>query len=79
VEGDGCAGGAREEAPAEVEELKRKLGDKEASEARLMAASRDRLREDSQTQSQIDQLIGMCSAARTNLGLLVMSTITVVG
>jgi hypothetical protein len=30
-----------------VDELKRKLRDKEASEARLMAASRDRSREDS--------------------------------
>jgi hypothetical protein len=44
-----------------VNELKCKLRDKEASEARLMAASRDRSREDSQAQSQIDQLIGMGS------------------
>jgi hypothetical protein len=40
VEGDGGADGAREEAAAEVDVLKRKFRDKEASEARLMAASR---------------------------------------
>jgi hypothetical protein len=67
---DGGAGGVREEAAAEVDELKRKLRDKEASEARLMAASRDRSHEDSQAQSQIDQLIGMVStlAARQQPG-----------
>jgi hypothetical protein len=59
--GDGGAGGAREEAAAEMDELERKFGDKEASEACLMAASKDRSREDSQAQSQIDQLIGMVS------------------
>jgi hypothetical protein len=46
-EEDGGAGRAREEAAAEVDELKRKLRGKEASEARLMAASTDRSREDS--------------------------------
>jgi hypothetical protein len=53
-----------------VNELESKLRDKEASEARLMAASRDRLREDSQVQSQIEQLIGMVStlAARQQQG-----------
>jgi hypothetical protein len=53
-----------------VDELKRNLRDKEDSEARLMAASRDRSREDSQAQSQIDQLIGMVStlAARHKPG-----------
>jgi hypothetical protein len=60
-EEDGEAGGAREEAAAEVDELKRKLREKKASEVRLMAASRDRSREDSHAQSQIDQLIGMAS------------------
>jgi hypothetical protein len=39
----------------------RKLREKEASEARLMAASRDRSSENSQAQSQIDQLIEMVS------------------
>jgi hypothetical protein len=70
VEGGGGAGGAREEAVAEVNELKRKLRDKEASEARLMASSRDRLHEDSHAQSQIDQLIGMVwtLAARQQTG-----------
>jgi hypothetical protein len=42
VEGDGGAGGAREKAAAKANELKRKLWDTEASEARLMASSRDR-------------------------------------
>jgi hypothetical protein len=53
-----------------VDELKRKLREKEASEARLMAASRYRSREDSHAQSQIDQLIGMVStfAARQQPG-----------
>jgi chromosome segregation ATPase len=60
-EEDGGEGGALEEAAAELNELKRKLREKEASEARLMAASRDRSREDSHAQSQIDQLIGMVS------------------
>jgi hypothetical protein len=66
----GGAGGAREEAAAEVDELKRMLREKEASEARLMAASRDRSREDSHAQSQIDQLIGTVStlAARQQPG-----------
>jgi hypothetical protein len=61
---------AREEASATVDEMKRKFRDKEASEARLMAASRDRSREDSQAQSQIYQLIGMVStlAARQQPG-----------
>jgi primosomal protein N'' len=59
VEGDRGTCGAREEAAAEVDALKRKLRDKEASEARLMDATRDHSREDSQAQSQIDQLIGM--------------------
>jgi hypothetical protein len=58
---DGGAGRAREETAAEVEELNRKLREKEASEARLMAAIRDRSREDSQAQCQIYQLIGMVS------------------
>jgi hypothetical protein len=44
VQEDKGAGGAREEAAAEVDELKRKLRDKETSEARLIAASRDRSR-----------------------------------
>jgi hypothetical protein len=60
-EEDGEAGGAREEATAEVDELKRKLREKEARGARLIAAGRDRSREDSHSQSQIDQLIGMVS------------------
>jgi hypothetical protein len=60
-EENGGADGAREEAAAEVDELKCKLREKEASEARLMAASRDRSREYSHAQSQIDQLIGMVS------------------
>jgi hypothetical protein len=49
-----------------VAELKRK----EASEVRLMAGNRDRSREDSHAQSQIDQLIGMVStlAARQQPG-----------
>jgi hypothetical protein len=47
-EGDGGAGRAREEAVAEVDDLKRKLREKEASEARLTAASKDPGREDSQ-------------------------------
>jgi hypothetical protein len=53
-----------------VDELKCKLREKEASEAHLMAASRDRWREDSHAQSQIDQLIGMVStlAARQQPG-----------
>jgi hypothetical protein len=53
-----------------VDELKRKLREKEASEARLMPASRDHSREDSLAQSQIDQLIGMVStlAARQQPG-----------
>jgi hypothetical protein len=53
-----------------VDELKRKLSEKEASEARLMAASRDRSRENSQTQSQVYQLIRMFStlAARQQPG-----------
>jgi hypothetical protein len=53
-----------------VDELKRKLREKQASEARLMAASRDRSRDDSHAQSQIDQLIGMVStlAARQQPG-----------
>jgi hypothetical protein len=80
VEGDGGASGAREEAAAEVDELKRKLWVKEASEARLIAASRGRSREDSQAQSQIDQLIGMVStlAARHQPGLvhIALSTAT---
>jgi primosomal protein N'' len=58
-EGDVGAGGAREEAAAEVDELKLKLRNNEDNEARLMVASRDRSREDSQAQSQIDQLIEM--------------------
>jgi hypothetical protein len=55
---------------AEVDELKRKMLDKEASEVRLMVAGRDRSREDSQAQSQIDQLIEMFStlAARQQPG-----------
>jgi hypothetical protein len=66
-EGDEGAGGAREEAAAEVDELKRKLRDKEASEARLMAARRYRSREDLQDQSQIEQLIGMASTLAARL------------
>jgi hypothetical protein len=42
-----------------VDELKCKLREEEASEARPMAGSRDSSREDSQAQSQIDQMIGM--------------------
>jgi hypothetical protein len=70
VEGDGWAGGAREEAAAQENDLERKLRDKKASKAHLMAASRDRSREDSQAQSQIDQLIKMVStlAARHQPG-----------
>jgi hypothetical protein len=44
-----------------VDELKRKVREKVAREARLMTASRDRSREDSQAQSQIDHLIEMVS------------------
>jgi hypothetical protein len=64
------AGGALEEAAADVDELKRKLREKKASEARLMAASRDRSREDSHAQSKIDHLIRMFStlAARQQPG-----------
>jgi hypothetical protein len=53
-----------------VNELKHKLREKEAGEARLMDDSRDRSREDSHAQSQIDQLIGMVStlAARQQPG-----------
>jgi hypothetical protein len=50
-EGDGGGGGDRDEAAAEVDDLKRKLREKETIEARLTAASRDRAREDSQAQS----------------------------
>jgi chromosome segregation ATPase len=65
VEGDGVMGGSREEAAAKMNELKCKLRDKEASEARLMAATRDRSREDSQAQSQIDQLVEVVSTLAT--------------
>jgi hypothetical protein len=53
-----------------VDELKRQLRERQASEARLMAASRDRSREDSHAQSRIDHLIGMVStlAARQQPG-----------
>jgi hypothetical protein len=60
-EGEGGVDGGYEEAAAEVDELKRKLREKEASEARLMAARKVRAREDSQAQSQIEQLIGIVS------------------
>jgi hypothetical protein len=60
-EESGGAGEVREEAAAEVDELKPKLREKEISEARLMVTSRDRSREDSHAQSQIDQLIEMVS------------------
>jgi hypothetical protein len=78
VEGDGGASGAREEAAAEVDDLKRRLRDNEASEARLMTASRDRSHEDSQAQSQIDQLIGMIStlAARQQPGSVQIASST---
>jgi hypothetical protein len=70
-EGDGGVDGGYEEAAAAVEELKRKLREKEDSEARLMAARNVRAREDSQSQSQIEQLIGMVStlAARKQADL----------
>jgi hypothetical protein len=78
--GDGGAGGAREEAAAKVDELKPKLRDKEASEARLMAASRDRSREDSHAQSEIDQLILMVSTlvARQQPGSVHIASSTVI-
>jgi hypothetical protein len=47
----GGASGAREEAAGEMDELKCESRKEEASEAPLMAASRDCAREDSQTQS----------------------------
>jgi hypothetical protein len=61
-----------------VDELKRKLREKEAIEARLMAASRDRSREDSHAQSQIDQMIGMVStlAARQQPGSVHIASLT---
>jgi chromosome segregation ATPase len=65
-EEDGGADGAREKAAAEVNELKRKWREKEANEARLMAASRYRARDDSKAQSQIDQLIWVVSAFETH-------------
>jgi hypothetical protein len=62
-----------------VDELKRMLREKDANEGRLMAASRDRSRVDSQSQSQIDQLIGMVStlAARQQLGSVHITSSTV--
>jgi hypothetical protein len=60
-EGEGGVEGGYEEADAELGELKRKLREQEASEARLMAARKGRAREDSQAQSQIEQLIGIVS------------------
>jgi hypothetical protein len=57
-EGEGGVDGGYEEAAAEVDELKRKLREKEASEARLMAARKVQARRLA-SQSQIEQLIGM--------------------
>jgi hypothetical protein len=48
-----------------VDELKRKLRNKEASKAHLMTANKDRSREDLQAQSKIDQLIEMVSKLAT--------------
>jgi hypothetical protein len=76
--GDGDAGEAHEATAAEVNELKRKLLEKKASEARLMTASRDHSREESQVKSQIDHPIGMVStlAARQQPGSMHISSST---
>jgi hypothetical protein len=79
-EGDECAGEASEEEAAEADGLKLKLRDKDASEVRLMAASRDHSREDSQAQSQIDQPSGMVSTLASrqqpSLEYIAPSTVT---